>query len=111
MRGGRIRLLLCQYSDKNILFFTEYSDKNRQKLIERRLPESLECQSPANSRRFGGALMSPPTPFSVRTKRGFSLRWFLTVCVVSAGLWVSGRQTVEAAGYGGFGATIGGDQS
>jgi pectate lyase len=49
--------------------------------------------------------MFSPTPFSVRTKSGFSLRWFLTVCVVSAGLWVFGRQTVEAAGYEGFGAT------
>lgn len=56
--------------------------------------------------------MFSPTPFSVRTKSGFSLRWLLTVCVVSAGLWVFGRQTVEAAGYEGFGATTpGGAQS
>ncbi len=48
--------------------------------------------------------MFPPTPFSVRTKRGFSLRWFLAVCVISAGLWSFGRPAVEAADYQGFGA-------
>lgn len=45
------------------------------------------------------------TLFSARTKPGFSLWWFLTVCVVSVGLWLFGRQAVEAAGYQGFGAT------
>jgi pectate lyase len=56
--------------------------------------------------------MSPSTPLSIRTKPGFSFRWFLTVCIVSAGLWSFGRPVVEAAGYQGFGATTpGGAQS
>ena len=52
--------------------------------------------------------MFPSTSFSVPTKPRFSFRWFLTVCIVSAGLWSFGRPVVEAAVYEGFGVTPGG---
>ncbi len=45
------------------------------------------------------------TLFSAWTKPEFSLPWFLTVCIASSGLWLSGRQAVEAADFQGFGAT------
>jgi pectate lyase len=60
---------------------------------------------PANFTCSGGALMFLSTFFSAWTKPGFSLPWFLTICIASSGLWFSGRQTVEAADLQGFGAT------